>query len=57
MVKAVLRVHRTRVLRVTYTPAALPLQVVRILVPGLEFFTLTSARVGHRLAAHVKRLA
>ena len=57
MVKAVLRVHPTRVLRVTYTPRALPLQVVRVLVPGLEFFTLTSARVGHRLAAHVKRLA
>ena len=57
MVDAVLRVHRTRVLRVTYTPPELPLQVVRVLVPGLEFFTLTSARVGHRLAAHVAQLA
>lgn len=57
MVNAIRRVHPTRVLRVVYTPPALPLQVVRILVPGLEFFTLTSARVGHRLAAHVKAIA
>ena len=56
LVAAVMRVHRTRILRVTYTPAALPLQVVRILVPGLEFFTVASARVGRRLGDHVCRL-
>jgi ribosomal protein S12 methylthiotransferase accessory factor len=56
MADAVARVHATRILRVVYTARSLPLQVVRILVPGLEFFTLTSARVGHRLAEHVKHL-
>lgn len=54
---AIARVLPTRVLRVVYTPEGLPLQVVRVLVPGLEFFTLTSARVGRRLGDHVARLA
>lgn len=56
LVAAIRRVHPTRILRVTYTPATLPLQVVRVLVPGLEFFTLASRRVGRRLGDHVSRL-
>ena len=56
LVSAVMRVHPTRVLRVTYTPPSLPLQVVRILVPGLEFFSMACARVGRRLGDHVGRL-
>ena len=56
MTTAIRRVHATRVLRVCYTPPSLPLQVVRVLVPGLEFFTMTSGRVGRRLGDHVSRL-
>ena len=43
-----------RVLRVGYTPARFPLQVVRVLVPGLECFTETTARVGPRLRDYVR---
>ncbi len=56
MTAAIQQVHATRVLRVCYTPPSLPLQVVRVLVPGLEFFTMTSGRVGRRLGDHVSRL-
>ena len=42
------------VLRVIYTPKTFPLQVVRILVPGLECFNETTARVGLRLRNYVK---
>jgi ribosomal protein S12 methylthiotransferase accessory factor len=42
------------VLRVVYTPSALPLQVVRILVPGLECFTEATARIGLRLRDYVR---
>ncbi len=42
------------VLRVVYTPPDLPLQVLRVLVPRLECFTETTARVGVRLRDHVK---
>ena len=56
MTAAIQQVHATRVLRVCYTPRSLPLQVVRVLVPGLEFFTMTSGRVGRRLGDHVSRL-
>ena len=42
------------VLRVVYTPPELPLQVVRILVPGLECFTETTARIGIRLRDYVR---
>ena len=42
-----------RVLRVIYTPGRLPIQVVRVLVPGLECFTETTARVGRRLRDYV----
>lgn len=44
----------TRVLRVVYTPSDFPLHVVRILVPGLECFTETTARVGFRLRDYVR---
>ena len=43
-----------RVLRVVYTPKDFPLQVVRILVPGLECFTEATARVGLRLRDYVR---
>lgn len=43
-----------RVLRVAYTPPDYPVQVVRILVPGLEFFNETTARIGFRLRDHVR---
>jgi len=43
-----------RVLRVVYTPSDSPLHVVRILVPGLECFTETTARVGFRLRNYVR---
>ena len=42
------------VLRVVYTPPDLPLQVLRVLVPRLECFTETTARVGVRLRDYVK---
>ena len=41
-------------LRVVYTPKNFPLQVVRILVPGLECFNETTARVGVRLRNYVR---
>jgi ribosomal protein S12 methylthiotransferase accessory factor len=44
-----------RVLRVIYTPTDLPLQVVRILVPGLECFTERTARIGVRLRDYVQK--
>jgi ribosomal protein S12 methylthiotransferase accessory factor len=43
-----------RVLRVIYTPRKSPLQVVRIIVPGLESFTETTARIGPRLRNYVR---
>ena len=43
-----------RVLRVIYTPRKSPLQVVRIIVPGLESFTETTARIGLRLRNYVR---
>lgn len=43
----------SRVLRVVYTPPKSRLQVVRLLVPGLECFTETTARVGFRLRNYV----
>jgi len=42
------------VLRVVYTPSNLPLQVLRVIVPRLECFTETTARVGVRLRDYVK---
>jgi ribosomal protein S12 methylthiotransferase accessory factor len=43
-----------RVLRIVYTPRELPLQVLRVIVPRLECFTETTARVGVRLRDYVK---
>ncbi len=44
------RVGMDRVLRVAYTPPSLPLQVVRVIVPGCEFaFEGRTRRVGRRL--------
>jgi ribosomal protein S12 methylthiotransferase accessory factor len=43
-----------RVLRLVYTPPDLSLQVLRVLVPRLECFTETTARVGVRLRDYVK---
>jgi len=43
-----------RVLRVVYTRPRLPLQVLRVIVPRLECFTETTARVGVRLRDYVK---
>ena len=37
------------VLRVRLTPADYPFQVVRVIVPGLEFYTADTDRVGARL--------
>ena len=42
------------ILRVVYTSPELSLQVVRILVPGLECFTETTARIGVRLRDYVR---
>lgn len=42
------------VLRVSYTPPDLPLQVLRVLVPRLECFSETTRRVGVRLRDYVK---
>jgi ribosomal protein S12 methylthiotransferase accessory factor len=42
-----------RVLRVIYTPDGYPFQVVRILVPGLEFFHHDTNRMGRRLGRHL----
>lgn len=41
-----------RVCRVAYTSPDDPLQIVRIIVPGLEFFNETTARIGPRLRDH-----
>ena len=42
------------VLRTVYTPKRFPLQVVRIIVPGLECFNETTTRVGPRLRNYVQ---
>lgn len=42
-------------LRVIYTPKNFPLQVVRIVVPGLECFNETTTRVGLRLRDYVQK--
>jgi ribosomal protein S12 methylthiotransferase accessory factor len=44
------------ILRVCYTPRDFPLAVVRILVPTLEFFNETTARIGRRLRDYVSAL-
>ncbi len=42
------------VLRIVYTPKHFPLQVVRIIVPGLECFNETTTRIGPRLRDYVR---
>lgn len=44
----------SHVFRVAYTPPRFPLQVVRILVPGLECFKETTSRIGPRLRNYVR---
>jgi ribosomal protein S12 methylthiotransferase accessory factor len=53
LLDAVRRAGAKHVLRVAYTPPDFPLQVVRIIVPGLELFG-SSARVGRRLRDYVR---
>ena len=43
----------SHILRVAYTQPDEPIQVVKILIPRMEFFTLKSTNVGHRLKAFV----
>jgi ribosomal protein S12 methylthiotransferase accessory factor len=43
-----------RVLRVVFTSPERPLQVMRVLAPGLECFSPTSARIGVRLRDYVR---
>lgn len=54
MLAALARNGIENVLRVVYTPKGSPLQVVRILVPRLECFTETNARIGVRLRDYVR---
>ena len=42
------------VLKIVYTPERFPLQVVRIIVPGLECFNETTTRIGPRLRDYVR---
>jgi len=44
-----------RVLRAVYTPADYPVQVVRVIVPGLEHYTLESRRAGPRIRAFARQ--
>ena len=43
-----------RVLRVVFTSSEHPLQVLRVLAPGLECFNQTSVRIGVRLRDYVR---
>ena len=54
LLEAVGRVGVRHVLRIVYTPPTFPIQVVRVLVPGLELFGGSSARVGRRLRDYVR---
>ncbi|MCE9574192.1 MAG: YcaO-like family protein [Deltaproteobacteria bacterium] len=45
-----------RVLRTVYTPRDYPVQVVRVLVPGLEFYSRETRRRGPRLAAFIRSM-
>ena len=44
----------SRVLRVVYTPPDYPVQVVRILVPGLECYSRDTHRIGPRLRGYLR---
>ena len=54
LIDALARNGFKRVLRLVYTPPQSPLKVLRILIPRLECFTETTARVGVRLRDYVK---
>jgi ribosomal protein S12 methylthiotransferase accessory factor len=54
LLEALLRGGIARVLRVVYTPADYPVQVVRVLVPGLECYAKDTRRIGPRLRSYVK---
>jgi ribosomal protein S12 methylthiotransferase accessory factor len=54
LIDALARNGFKHVLRLVYTPPRSPLKVLRILVPRLECFTETTARVGVRLRDYVK---
>lgn len=45
----------SRVLRVVYTPFDYPVQVVRVIVPGLECYSRDARRIGPRLRRLLKR--
>lgn len=55
LVEALEAAELTRILRVVYTAPEDTLQVVRLLVPGAEFWTEGARRVGRRLREHVQR--
>jgi ribosomal protein S12 methylthiotransferase accessory factor len=50
-------VGATKICRVAYTDSADPIQVIRVLVPRLEFFTLASPRLGLRLRDYARSLS
>lgn len=48
--------HFTQVVRVAFTQPQEPLQVVKIVVPKMEFFSKKTPRIGPRLAHHLHTL-
>jgi ribosomal protein S12 methylthiotransferase accessory factor len=54
LVQSLQRNGMDKICRVVYTQPTDPLQVVRILVPKLEFFSESTTRVGFRLRDHVQ---
>jgi ribosomal protein S12 methylthiotransferase accessory factor len=45
-----------RVLRLVYTPPDYPVQVVRVIVPGLEFYSRETQRRGPRLVEYIRTM-
>ena len=56
LVRALRAAGMMRICRVTFTTPDDPLHVVRVVVPGLEFFTFAAPRLGVRLRDHVGRV-
>jgi ribosomal protein S12 methylthiotransferase accessory factor len=54
IMERLLQAELRHVCRVVYTRPSDPVQVVRVIVPGLEYFTESSRRVGPRLARFSK---
>lgn len=52
---AVERAVGAPILRVVYTPPDYPVQVVRVIVPGLEIYSRETARIGPRLLAAIRQ--